>query len=453
MAAVLSCPSLSQHSLKAPMNPATHHDAFWLPFTAQRQFQQQPMLFTAAQGMHYTTDDGRQVLDAMAGLWCCNAGHGQPRITEAIREAAGRMDFVSSFKMSHPAAFTLAKRIAAIAPEGMDHVFFTNSGSEAVDTALKIARAYHQARGDARRTLLVGRSKGYHGMGFGGLSVSGLGRHKRDFGPLLPDTAHLPLPYDADARFSHGQPATGAQYANALEQLFVVHDPATIAAVIVEPVTGSGGVYPPPVAYLQRLRELCTQHGILLIFDEVITGFARVGAPFAAQAFGVTPDLICCAKGMTNGAVPMGGVIAGNTVYDAFMQGASSVIELFHGYTYSAHPLACAAGLATLDVHEELGLAARVQAIAPVWEAALHGLRDAPHVADVRNIGLLGAVDLASRPGAAGARGNAVHTACFEAGVLVRNSGDTLVLSPPLVISEAQIGEVVDSIRTALATA
>jgi beta-alanine--pyruvate transaminase len=429
---------------------SSQSDAFWLPFTAQRQFQQQPMLFTAAQGMHYTTDNGRQVLDAMAGLWCCNAGHGQPRITEAIREAAGRMDFVSSFKMSHPAAFTLARRIADLAPEGMEHVFFTNSGSEAVDTALKIARAYHQARGDARRTLLVGRAKGYHGMGFGGLSVSGLGRHKRDFGPLLPDTAHLPLPYDAQARFSRGQPATGAHYANALEQLFVVHDPATIAAVIVEPVTGSGGVYPPPVGYLQRLRELCTQHGILLIFDEVITGFARVGAAFGAQAFGVTPDLICCAKGMTNGAVPMGGVVVGSTVYDTFMKGSSSVIELFHGYTYSAHPLACAAGLATLDVHEELNLAARVQAIAPVWEAALHGLRDAPHVADVRNIGLLGAVDLASRPGAAGARGNAVHVACFEAGVLVRNSGDTLVLSPPLVISEAQIDEVADSIRTAL---
>ncbi|ADX47343.1 Beta-alanine--pyruvate transaminase [Paracidovorax avenae ATCC 19860] len=434
----------------APHSRTSNDTAFWLPFTAQRQFQQQPMLFTAAQGMHYTAGDGRQVLDAMAGLWCCNAGHGQPRITEAIREAAGRMDFVSSFKMSHPDAFTLARRIADLAPEGMDHVFFTNSGSEAVDTALKIARAYHQARGDARRTLLVGRAKGYHGMGFGGLSVAGLGRHKRDFGPLLPDTAHLPLPYDADARFSRGQPATGAHYANALEQLFVVHDPATIAAVIVEPVTGSGGVYPPPVGYLQRLRELCTQHGILLIFDEVITGFSRVGAPFAAQAFGVTPDLMSCAKGMTNGAVPMGGVIVGNSVYEAFMQGPADGIELFHGYTYSAHPLACAAGLATLEVHEELGLAARVQAIAPVWQAALHGLRDAPHVVDVRNIGLLGAVELAPRAGAAGARAQAAHLACFESGVLVRNSGDTLVLSPPLVISEAQIGEIAGCIRTAL---
>ena len=435
-----------------PTSPpsAPNDAAFWLPFTAQRQFHQQPMLFTAAQGMYYTTEDGREVLDAMAGLWCCNAGHGQPRITEAIREAAGRLDFVSSFKMSHPAAFGLARRIADLAPEGLDHVFFTNSGSEAVDTALKIARAYHQARGDARRTLLVGRAKGYHGMGFGGLSVAGIGRHKRDFGPLLPDTAHLPLPYDANARFSRGQPATGGQYANALEQLFLVHDPATSAAVSVEPVTGSGGVYPPPTGYLQRLRELCTQHGILLIFDEVITGFSRVGAPFAAQAFGVTPDLMACAKGMTNGAVPMGGVIVSDGVYQAFMQGSANVIELFHGYTYSAHPLACAAGLATLDLHEELQLAARVRAIAPAWETALHALRDAPHVVDVRNIGLLGAVDLAPRPGAAGERAQAVHTACFEAGVLVRNSGDTLVLSPPLVIDAAQIQEIAHSIRMAL---
>ncbi len=386
----------------------------------------------------------------MAGLWCCNAGHNVPRITEAIREAAGRLDFVSSFKMGHPAAFELAQGIARMAPEGLDHVFFTNSGSEAVDTALKIARAYHQARGDARRTLLVGRAKGYHGMGFGGLSVSGIARHKRDFGPLLPDTAHLPLPYDAASRFSQGQPARGVEYADALEQIFLVHDPATIAAVVIEPVTGSGGVYPPPVGYLQRLRELCTKRGILLIFDEVITGYARVGAPFAAQAFGVTPDLITCAKGMTNGAVPMGGVIASRAVYEAFLGGAPEVIELFHGYTYSAHPLACAAALATLQVHAELELSARVQHLAPVWQAAAHGLREAPHVADIRNIGLLAAIDLTPRPGVAGARGNAVHAACLEAGVLIRNSGDTLVLSPPLVISEAQIAQVFDSIGAAL---
>jgi len=429
---------------------AAHSDAFWLPFTAQRQFREQPVLFTAAQGMHYTTGDGRQVLDAMAGLWCVNAGHGQPKITQAIQEAAGRLDFVSSFRMSHPAAFQLADGIAALAPEGMDRVFFTNSGSEAVDTVLKIARAYHQARGDARRTRLVGRAKGYHGMGWGGLSVSGIARHKRDFGPLLPGISHLPLPYDAQSRFSHGQAQNGAHYADALEQLLLVHDAATIAAVIIEPVTGSGGVYPPPVGYLQRLRELCDRHGILLIFDEVITGFGRLGAPFAAQAFGVTPDLITCAKGMTNGAVPMGAVIASRKVYDAFMTGAPDVIELFHGYTYSAHPLACAAGLATLEVHRELDLAGKVRDIAPVWERAVHGLREAPHVIDVRNIGLLAAIDLAPREGAAGARGTQVQQACLDAGVLLRNAADTLVLSPPLVISPAQVDEVFGTIAAAL---
>jgi beta-alanine--pyruvate transaminase len=432
-------------------NPDSEHSsAFWLPFTAQRQFQAQPMLFQSAQGMHYTTTDGRQVLDAMAGLWCCNAGHGQSQITEAIREAAGRLDFVSSFRMSHPAAFTLAERITSLAPEGMDHIFFTNSGSEAVDTALKIARAYHQARGDARRIKLVGRAKGYHGMGWGGLSVSGIARHKRDFGPLLADTAHLPLPYDSGARFSQGQPLSGAHYADALEQLFLVHDVGTIAAVIVEPVTGSGGVYPPPIGYLQRLRELCTKHGILLIFDEVITGFGRVGAPFAAQAFGVTPDLMTCAKGMTNGTVPMGGVLVSSQIYDAFMAGAPDTIELFHGYTYSAHPLACAAGLATLDVHAAMKLPEQAARTAPIWEKAAHAMREAPHVADIRNIGLLGAIDLAPRPGAPGARGNACASACFEAGVLIRNSGDTLVLSPPLIINEAQIGQVFGTIREVL---
>jgi beta-alanine--pyruvate transaminase len=432
-------------------HPASERSsAFWLPFTAQRQFQAQPMMFQSAQGMYYTTTDGRQVLDAMAGLWCCNAGHGQTQITEAIREAAGRLDFVSSFRMSHPAAFTLAERITSIAPEGMDHIFFTNSGSEAVDTALKIARAYHQARGDARRIKLVGRAKGYHGMGWGGLSVSGIARHKRDFGPLLADTAHLPLPYDKDAKFSQGQPLSGANYADALEQLFLVHDVGTIAAVIVEPVTGSGGVYPPPIGYLQRLRELCTRHGILLIFDEVITGFGRVGAPFAAQAFGVTPDLMTCAKGMTNGTVPMGGVLISSQIYDAFMAGAPDTIELFHGYTYSAHPLACAAGLATLEVHAALKLPEQAARTAPVWEKVAHALRDAPHVADIRNIGLLGAVDLAPRPGAPGARGNECAAACFQAGVLIRNSGDTLVLSPPLIINEAQIAQVFDTIRTVL---
>lgn len=422
----------------------------WAPFTPMRDFSREPMLFDRAEGMHYFTPEGRPVLDAMAGLWCVNAGHGQPRIVEAIREAAGRLDFVSSFKMSHPDALRMADVLVDLAPAGLEKVFFTNSGSEAVDTALKIARAYHQARGDSRRTKLIGRAKGYHGMGFGGLSVSGIGRQKRDFGPLLGDVAHLPLPYDASLRFSAGQPEQGAHYAEALLQLLEVHDPATVAAVIVEPVTGSGGVYAPPLGYLQRLRELCDRHGVLLIFDEVITGFGRVGESFAAQAFGVTPDLMTLAKGLTNGAVPMGGVLVSGAVYEAFMQGPASAIELMHGYTYSAHPLACAAGLATLAVHEELGINAHVRSVAPLWQSAALALREQPLVQDVRAIGLLCAVELRSRDGAPGARAAEVARHCFESGVLVRASGDTIVLSPPLVVSTAQIGLIFDTLRQAL---
>ncbi len=422
----------------------------WAPFTPMRDFSREPMLFDRAEGMHYFTPEGRPVLDAMAGLWCVNAGHGQPRIVEAIREAAGRLDFVSSFKMSHPDALRMADALMDLAPAGLEKVFFTNSGSEAVDTALKIARAYHQARGDSRRTKLIGRAKGYHGMGFGGLSVSGIGRQKRDFGPLLGDVAHLPLPYDASLRFSAGQPEQGAHYAEALLQLLDVHDPATVAAVIVEPVTGSGGVYAPPLGYLQRLRELCDRHGVLLIFDEVITGFGRVGESFAAQAFGVTPDLMTLAKGLTNGAVPMGGVLVSGAVYEAFMQGPASAIELMHGYTYSAHPLACAAGLATLAVHEELGINAHVRTVAPLWQGTALALREQPWVQDVRAIGLLCAVELHSRDGAPGARGAEVARHCFDAGVLVRASGDTIVLSPPLVVSAEQIGLIFDTLRQAL---
>ncbi|AJZ96490.1 omega-aminotransferase AptA [Pseudomonas simiae] len=424
--------------------------SLWAPFTAMRPFNRQPMLFDRAAGMHYTTTEGRDVLDAMAGLWCVNAGHGQPRIVEAIREAAGRLDFVSSFKMSHPAALTLADQLVAKAPANLDKVFFTNSGSEAVDTALKIARAYHQARGDSRRTKLIGRAKGYHGMGFGGLSVSGIGRQKRDFGPLLGDVAHLPLPYDAGSRFSLGQPEQGAHYADALLHLLEIHDPATVAAVIVEPVTGSGGVYAPPLGYLQKLREICDRHGLLLIFDEVITGFGRVGHGFAAEAFGVTPDLMTLAKGLTNGAVPMGGVLVSGAVYEAFMQGPEQAIELMHGYTYSAHPLACAAGLATLEVHEELGLNAHVRQIAPLWQNTALALREQALVLDVRAIGLLCAVELKPREGAPGARAAEVAQRCFEAGVLVRASGENIVLSPPLIINQEQVAQVFSTLGKAL---
>lgn len=428
----------------------TSTSALWAPFTPMRQFNRQPLLFDSAEGMHYTTTDGRRVLDAMAGLWCVNAGHGQARIVEAIREAAGRLDFVSSFKMSHPAALTLADQLVARAPVGLDKVFFTNSGSEAVDTALKIARAYHQARGDSRRTKLIGRAKGYHGMGFGGLSVSGIGRQKRDFGPLLGDVAHLPLPYDASLRFSVGQPGQGAHYADALLQLLEIHDPATVAAVIVEPVTGSGGVYAPPLGYLQKLREICDRHGVLLIFDEVITGFGRLGDSFGAQVFGVTPDLITLAKGLTNGAVPMGGVLVSGAVYQAFMNGPEQAIELMHGYTYSAHPLACAAGLATLAVHDELGINAHVQQVAPVWRSAALALREQALVLDVRAIGLLCAVELKPREGAPGARAAEAAQRCFDAGVLVRASGENIVLSPPLIISEEQIALIFETLQRAL---
>ncbi len=424
--------------------------AFWAPFTPMRQFQQQPMMFASADGMYYTTTDGRRVLDAMAGLWCVNAGHGQPKIVEAIREAAGRLDFVSSFKMSHPQALEMAERLIDISPAGMEQVFFTNSGSEAVDTALKIARAYHQARGDCRRTKFIGRAKGYHGMGFGGLSVSGIGRQKRDFGPLLGEVSHLPLPYDASMRFSAGQPQQCASYADALTQLLDIQDPSTVAAVIVEPVTGSGGVYAPPQGYLQRLREICTRHGVLLIFDEVITGFGRVGAPFAAQAFGVLPDLITTAKGLTNGAVPMGGVLVSGAVYEAFMAGPQNVIELMHGYTYSAHPLACAAGLATLEVHRELGINQHVNAVSGLWQSTALALQGVGAVLDVRAIGLLCAVELEPRPGFPGARGSEVAQWCFDNGVLVRGSGDTIVISPPLVISPQEIAQVFDTLASAL---
>jgi len=426
-------------------------EPFWMPMTPNRQFKSSPRLFVGAEGMHYVTEDGRQILDGMAGLWCVNAGHGQPRIVEAIQAQAAKLDFVSSFQMSHPAAFELARRITEIAPGGLDHVFFTNSGSESVDTALKIARGYHRARGDASRTRFISRAKGYHGMGWGGLSVSGIFRHRRDFGPLLPEVDHLPHTHDPEhAAFSRGQPLWGAHLADELTKLLQINDPSTVAAVIVEPVTGSGGVLPPPVGYLERLRTICDQHGILLIFDEVITGFGRLGAAFGANSFGVTPDLITCAKGMTNAAVPMGGVIVSGKVYEAMMQGPDTAVELFHGYTYSAHPLACAAGLAALDVYQDLGLFERARRIAPFWEESAHRLKGAPHVVDIRNIGLLAAIDLKPRDGAPGARGVECANRCYEDGVLIRAAGDTLMISPPLIITEEQIEQIFAAIRRAL---
>jgi beta-alanine--pyruvate transaminase len=393
------------------------------------------------------------VLDAIAGLWCVNAGHCHPRIVEAIRRQAGRLDYASSFGVGHPLAFHYTNRLMEIAPPGFGHVFLAGSGSEAVDTALKFALAYHRARGEGHRQRFIGRQRSYHGMGFGGLAVSGIGFHRAQFGVLLPGTSHLPHTHDlARNAFSRGQPRHGVEFADALESLLAALDPSTVAAVIVEPVAGAGGVLPPPVGYLQRLREICDRHGILLIFDEVVTGFGRLGAPFAAQALGVTPDLITCAKGMTNGAVPMGGVLVRRHIHEALSQGPEAAIELAHGYTYSGHPLACAAALAALDVYAEEGLFERAARMAPIWEEALHSLRGASAaVRDIRNLGLLGAVEIASEPDAFGQRARTVADRCLASGVFMRALGETLVLSPPLVIQEGQIAQIRDTIAEAIA--
>ena len=426
-------------------------DAFWMPFTANRQFKAAPRLLVAARDMHYTSHDGRQILDGTAGLWCVNAGHCRPRITEAIQRQAGTMDFAPAFQMGHPLAFETAARVASLLPEGLDHVFFSNSGSEAVDSALKIALAYHRMRGDGARTRLIGRERGYHGVGFGGISVGGIGNNRKHFGPLLPGVDHLPHTHDlARNAFSRGQPTHGAEHADALERIVALHDPSTIAAVIVEPLAGSTGVLVPPVGYLQKLREICTRHGILLIFDEVISGFGRLGAAFATGLFGVTPDIITLAKGITNAAVPMGAVVTTDAVHDAFMKGPDGSIEFFHGYTYSSHVLACAAALATLDTYAEEGLFARAASLAPHFEAAAHALQGAPHVIDVRNLGLVAGIELTPRPGAPGARAYEAFVRAYEAGVLLRVTGDIIAVSPPLIVSPGQIDEVFETIRDVL---
>ncbi|MFZ2987129.1 aspartate aminotransferase family protein [Ideonella sp.] len=426
-------------------------DAYWMPFTANRQFKKAPRLFTKADGMHFWTDDGREVLDGVAGLWCVNAGHARPRIVKAIAEQAAELDFAPPFQMAHPKAFELASRVAELAPKGMNKVFFTNSGSESVETALKIALAYHRVRGEAHRTRLIGRERGYHGVNFGGISVGGMVANRKMFGTMLGGVDHIRHTHDPLRNaFSVGQPAHGAELADDLERLCALHDPSTIAAVIVEPVAGSTGVLVPPQGYLQRLRELCDKHGILLIFDEVITGFGRTGQAFAAQTFGVTPDLITCAKGLTNGCVPMGAVIAKQGIYDTFMQGPEHLIEFFHGYTYSAHPLACAAGLATLDTYAEEGLLTRAAELEGYFAEAVHSLKGLPNVIDIRNIGLVGGIELSPRPGAPTQRAFDVFLDCYQAGVLVRTTGDTVALSPPLIISRAQIDQLVDIVGTAI---
>ncbi|MFN7696247.1 MAG: aspartate aminotransferase family protein [Burkholderiales bacterium] len=426
-------------------------DHYWMPFTANRAFKQAPRLMTRAEGMHYWDDAGRQMLDAAAGLWCVNAGHNRPAITAAIQAQAGEMDFAPPFQVAHPKAFELATRLASIAPEGLDRVFFTNSGSEAVDTALKIALAFQRLRGEGSRTRLIGRERGYHGVNFGGISVGGMVANRKQFGTLLAGVDHIRHTHDpARNAFSQGLPLHGAELADDVLRLVALHDASTIAAVIVEPIAGSTGVLLPPIGYLQRLREHCTAHGILLIFDEVITGFGRIGAPFAAQRFGVTPDLIVCAKGLSNGAVPMGAVLVQRSLYEAFMQGPPEAIELFHGYTYSGHPLACAAALATLQVYADEGLLTRAAQLEGVFAEALSELRGAPHVIDIRTLGLVAGIELQARTDAPGARAFAVFKDCWEQGVLIRTTGDTIALSPPLIVSEAQIGQIVKAIKTAL---
>ncbi len=427
---------------------------YWMPFTANRQYKAAPRLLTSASGMYYQSADGRQILDATAGLWCCNAGHSDPRIVSAIQQQAATLDYAPSFQMGHPLAFELSSRLVELAPDGFDKAFFCNSGSEAVDTALKIALAYHRARGQGTRTRFIGRERGYHGVGFGGISIGGIVGNRRQYGALLSGVDHLRHTHNPELNgFSKGLPQHGADLAEDLERLVALHDPSTIAAVIVEPIAGSTGVLPPPVGYLLRLRDICDKYGILLVFDEVITAFGRVGLPFAAQRFGVTPDLITFAKAVSNGAVPLGGVLARSGIFEALSDGTTNeTIELAHGYTYSGHPLACAAAIATLNVYRDDALFERSLDIEIYWQDAVHSLRDSPHVADIRNIGLIGGIELTPRPGAPGARAYELFTGCFEAGVLVRASGEIIALSPPLIISKAQIDEIFETIRSVLAT-
>lgn len=432
---------------------STNLEAYWMPFTANRQFKANPRLLSAAKDMHYTTHDHRQILDGTAGLWCVNAGHCRPKIVEAIQKQVAHLDYAPPFQMGHPLAFELAQRLIKMIPGNhFDRVFYGNSGSEAVESALKIAIAYHRVRGEASRTRLIGRERGYHGVGFGGISVGGIATNRKFFGSLLPGVDHLPHTHNLEHNaFSHGQPEWGAHLADELERIVTLHDASTIAAVIVEPVAGSTGVLVPPVGYLEKLRAICDKYGILLIFDEVITGFGRLGTSFATEYFGILPDMVTVAKGITNGTVPMGAVFTRKGIYDAFMESTpESAIELFHGYTYSGHPLACAAALATLDVYEEEGLFQRANELAGYWENAIHSFKDLPHVIDIRNLGLVAGIELASRPGNPGARGMECLQRCYETGLLIRVTGDIIALSPPLIIEKEHIDRLVEILAAVL---
>ncbi|MGM4981786.1 MULTISPECIES: aspartate aminotransferase family protein [Rhizobium] len=432
---------------------ATPNDlrAFWMPFTANRQFKKEPRLFVSAKDMYYTTHDGRQVLDGTAGLWCVNAGHCRPKITEAIAQQAGELDYAPAFQLGHPKAFELANRLVDLAPEGMDHVLYTNSGSESVETALKIALAYHRVKGNGSRFRLIGRERGYHGVNFGGISVGGIVTNRKMFGTLLTGVDHMPHTHvPGKNAFTRGEPEHGGDIASELERIVTLHDASTIAAVIVEPVAGSTGVLIPPKGYLQKLREICTKHGILLIFDEVITGFGRLGTPFAAQYYDVKPDIITTAKGLTNGVIPMGAVFVTSEIHDAFMQGPEHMIEFFHGYTYSGNPIASAAALATLDTYKEEGLLTRAAELSDYWADALHSLKDCPNVIDIRNTGLIGAIELDPIAGEPTKRAFTAFLKAYEKGLLIRTTGDIIALSPPLIIEKHHIDELFGKLREIL---
>ncbi len=444
-------------SSPTPCPPSTQEavsplEAFWLPFTPNRAFKKNPRVLTRAKGMHYYSDDGRTILDAAAGLWCCNAGHNRDPIVEAIQKSAATLDYVPTFQFGHPQAFTLASKLARLAPNPLNHVFFTNSGSEAVDTSLKIALAHWNRMGKGSKTRLIGRHGAYHGVGFGGLSVGGIASNRKHFGPLLPGVDHLPATYNREHQaFTRGEPAWGGHLADSLTDIIKLHDASTIAAVIVEPMAGSAGVFPPPQGYLQKLRSICDEHSILLIFDEVITGFGRLGFSFAAERYGVVPDMIAFAKGVTSGAAALGGVIVKDVIYEGFMQGPEYMIELYHGYTYSAHPLACAAGIAALDLYAAEGLFERARSLESLWAEAIHSLHDEPNVIDIRTIGLVAGIDLVPMSGFPGKRAlRALEAGFRHHDLMFRITGDTLALTPPLIITEEQIHEIVAKLRRIL---
>ena len=433
------------------MNKPNNLEPLWMPFTPNKTFKKDPRIIVGAKDMHFISDDNREILDGTAGLWCVNAGHGRKKIQEAVNEQIENLDYSPPFQFGHPKQFVLANRLAEIFPEGMNHVFFSNSGSEAVDSALKIALAYQRARGHSSKTRLIGRERGYHGVGFGGISVGGMVKNRMYFGSMLNGVDHLRHTHNLELNaFSKGEPEHGAELADDLERLVQLHDASTIAAVIVEPIAGSTGALPPPKGYLKRLRELCTKHDILLIFDEVVTAFGRMGKATGSEFFGVTPDIISCAKGITNATIPMGATIVQDFIYESMMENADAPIELFHGYTYSGHPVACAAALATLDIYKEEGLFDNAAHIAPVIEEAAHSLKGTKHIIDIRNLGVIAALELEPKKGAVGVRGFETMKKAWDLGLMVRANGDTLAFSPPLIINDSQVDEMFTKVKKAL---